>query len=273
MSHTRRRQLMSRVIAAGSVWLLVTLAVYVFFGGGEAWRGELRQVRGHNGEIHLLIQLDSQPSSSPTRFVEAFTRDHGFAREISDYATTAEARAIEAGDAGGDGNKEPLEGDRVVVEGKRLAPDAAGFRLRSGVPLVELTAGQRGDDRRSRAGVGKRRVWRKTGPGRKRSALANMIRTHPLPSHTVVFRARYGGYVEQGVQLFPSQADRRPVLVEFPGKSGRDFLRYRVDDPVYVDAVLSPNASPSDLVLRGKSIRRLAEPHSPVTAEARGTRP
>ena len=119
---------------------------------------------------------------------------------------------------------------------------------------------------RSRAEVGMQRSRASFASKPKRTALANMLRLHPLPDENIGFAARYGGWRQQAVEVFASLADRRAVRVEFPGTSSQDFTRYQPDDDVYVVATLSENASPDRLILRGASIRRLQEPNAPVSA-------
>jgi len=139
-------------------------------GETRTFEGRLAEIRGHAGEIHLLIV---DVAALPNRMLEAFTRDYSFAREIGDYRTDEDKTT-------------PPRGDAVVVEVAvpDAGPSAAGFRLCSwwgaaAVALAELRSIARKDDSGSRAVVGSRRPDGSFAEDRKLSNLAALMRIHP----------------------------------------------------------------------------------------------
>jgi hypothetical protein len=127
------------------------------------------------------------------------------------------------------------------------------------VPLVELQSTEKLGGRRGVAG--------KSRAPARRAELAQFLRIHPPVGSTVSFPARYGGTSREGITVFPSASDQRPVPIEFPGTSPGDFANYRSGDSVVVQTVVSAGTSASRLALRGVEIRRLAEPASRVAAK------
>ena len=248
----RRRGLLWVLCVSGGIWLLLVVSVWLIAGTTDTWRGRLLEVRGREGEIHLLIGLDGGASGAAARYLEAFTNNRDFAREIADYGAADEV---------------PSGGDLVVVEGKRAGADEVRFTLRdsSQTVLAELAAIQRESQSWSRAEPGSRRTRFLRKPAR--STLAELIRIHPEPGRTCGFHARFIALERETVAVCPSQNDRRTVLVEFPGARAADFAAYRPDDEVYVVAAASGESSADRLVFRGLEIRRLEEPTSPVSAE------
>jgi len=253
----RKRQMLWLLGALGGAWLLLMLCLWATVGRTVSLEGRLVELRGHAGEVHLVIRLDSPLAGGRVRYAEAVVPDYRFARELADY-TDAEER--------------PQGGDRVAIEGKRQDPADARFTLVDpGQALfVELSAIQKDGDPRSRAVVGRQRRRSTFASAPARTKLASMLRIHPMPGQNVGFAGRYAGWRQQGVEVLGSLTDRRPVLVEFPGKSADDFSLYQTDDEVYIVGMLSQSASPGRLVLRGSSIRRLEEPNAPIFVDSGG---
>ncbi len=250
----RGRQLKVVLGVAAAGCALVILSVWALFADQQSWRGRLVQVRGHDGEIHLVVQLGATSSGSDASFVEAFVPDYDFAREISDFVSAEEGSA---------------PGERVVIEGRRRTPDRAQFALTDlsrGI-LVELTAIQKLDPPGTRAVVGVRRSQIPFDADRNRSELARMIRIHPLPGQTRKFFARFGGVGPQGVLLHPGEDDRRSVRMELPGASEEELASYRPGDRVYAVAQIAPESTADRLVLRGESMRRVDGPDRPANRE------
>ncbi|NQT15868.1 MAG: hypothetical protein HQ582_24140 [Planctomycetes bacterium] len=245
------------IAAAGLAWVLLLFAVWVMFAVPDEWQGQLARIRGHDGEIHLLVRLDPTSSAGQASFVEAIVQDDRFGREISDYQSDDDATT---------------GGDHVVVEGRRCKPDRARFRLTepSQATLVELAAIQRVDETRSRAVVGFERRRASFDSDRRLGVLARLIRIHPQPGESIGFAARYGGFGQRGVELHPSPTDQRIAWVEFAGASEADFSLYQPGDEVYAVATLCSESSTDSLILTGISIRRLQEPNSPVSATGAG---
>ena len=244
-------------LAIGGMVILLLVILAVFFSGNETWRGELLQVRGHEGEVHLLVETESGSAGGRPSLVEAFTHDSRAGAKLADLVSADEASTLDRDRSEGPRGRRKAEGTRVILEGTRRTAAATRFRLdaRPGMPLVELSS-IRAAEERPRGGLA----------ALPRTELAALLRIHPSAGVTTAFQARYGQWQAQGLCLYPSLSDRRPVVVEFAGKSAQDFAAYRPDDAVYVVAALSTKASPSRLVLRGLSIRRLEKPESPVTA-------
>jgi len=270
---SRRRLLLLLFGLAGVICLAGLLLAWLAAGTRvETWRGQLLEVKGHDGEIHLLVKLDAAAEDAGSACLEAFTHDYSFAREIGDYRTAEDQRIAREQDLAAAVLVGPAAGDQVIVEGRRADDQPVTFRLeqRPGVPLIELAAVERVDERESRAVVGSRRDVGTFAPDRQRYALAKLIRIHPRAGEVVALHARYGRYEDQGAELWPSQSDRRRVRVEFPGITADAFAAYRAGDAVFAEVTISPRASPWRLVLRGHSIRRLQEPNCPITLDSGG---
>lgn len=243
---------------AVGAFLLFTVVLVLSTGSGEAWQGVLLEVRGQGDETHLLLQLSGASQ------VEAVTRDPRIARVLDDCWSVEELREVRSADSSARQTEAGAGASEVLIRGRRGSTRAATFRLvsRADVPLVEVEAIERPRARRDSA--------RNRPPPGRLTELAQLLRIHPPAGTTVSFPARYGGSQSQRVTVFPGVADRRPVVLDFPGTSPSDFADYRVEDAVVVRAIVQPQTSVTRFVLRGVEIHRLGEPPARVTARASG---
>ena len=236
----------------GAVFLLFLLVAVIPSSESRTWRGELVDLCGHDGEIHLLIRREDDS------FVEAFTREYRFGEELADYWSAEELTAMRGSQSrarapGGPG------ASRVILRGDACDRTATRFRLSPSASLVEIKAIQKAGDRRSLAVVGDGVVRVRSRLRGSRSELASLLRIHPPLGDSVRFPARYRNWRRGAVFVSPGVNDLRLVRVEFEGTPA-DFVGYRENDEVIVEAEVSSRSTPSQLVVVGRSIRRAGEP-------------
>jgi WD40 repeat protein len=211
------------------------------------WEGDLVEVVGHDGEVHVLVAGEFP---WPMRQIEAVTWNYSFGKEILDYRSSKEA-------TGGNG-------DRVLLEAKRKHCDGSGvrFRLSDSVPLTELKALSHVREPRSRAVVGIRRPTQDYAPEKWLTGLAEMVRIHPPVGTEVSFQGQIAFREERPRVLVvqPLQPSNQPyvrlcVAFQSDDESYRDLSRGRV----HIVAVVSKESRPRSLVLNAKTILPLMD--------------
>jgi WD40 repeat protein len=198
----------------------------------------LLQVRGHDGELHLVLAQ-----------VEAFTEDEESVRELLAY------RSLE---------DRPGSADQVKIEGDRVEGGKARFRLRGYLPLVQLTAGERTGDPSSRVEVGKPRPQGRSS-GATSAGLAEYLRNHPRSAASVSFDGVFKGFTSPAARVSPAPGDSRTAQIEFAGVPAQAFSDYQRDALVTVEAVVSGKSTPQALVLVGTAICLKDDPTSRIT--------
>ncbi len=235
-----------------------------YVGQDVIWKGKLIRFCSYNNETHMRVRLEKSGSGFVREF-EAFVPSGDFVGQLADYQTDAD---------GGFG-----AGDAVTVTGLvRLTGDAKCrlSPIATRVPLIELLEIVRDETDSSRAAVGKTRTQESFARNRQLDTLSRLIRQPPLPGTQVEFEGEFADY-DNSNGLVKVRSSKRAydnaVQVAFP-KSGRvDFLDYRSDDVVKVEAAVSEKSTINQLVLDGKRIVRVNAPHSEVTDAGRPVRP
>lgn len=235
---------------AGGAVLLSVLLFMLLRSPDQVVQGDLLLLRGHAGEIHLLIR------SAPDRLVEAVTHDYSFAAELSEYWSTEEVA-----DMGTDAKERGISPSRVLIRGS-TGHIACEFRLHSRAALIELKAIQLDGDPRSLAVVGDGRVRVRRRMSGRRTELASLIRIHPLVGETFHVPGRFRGWQGGEATIAPGPGDRRTVAVRFPASVDADFARFKENDEVTVLAQVAAESTNSRLLLNGRSIQKVGQPET-----------